>query len=1390
MSRSLRKLSIATSSPQDAAALAAAAAAAARGGPARQRRWQKPGRAFPSHGVSLEFLAGLLADERMCKPMSVLVRGPHLDVATLTTSQLRALARQTRCLSHLPLERERDGYRDEGVQAATWMTRVCAPPRTTAQVLACLVLPEVRRVGGAGSYAKALLAGTGLASAHPTDVVAHTWRMPFADLVGALGAENRQRANRERAKVIDAERERRRAQRAAALAARAAGKAPKRKGGGSGDAERLRVLRRQTGSLLRAEPVLAQTATMTSRFNAGFGLSPVKVRVPAPMVVKGAGNVRPQSAGGAAGRRGRRRRLAEFRRMAAENSRGDGRRGSLTTQTVSNSRSQPRRRPRPGTAPPGKRRAHFADDRKNGSPKDTLNEQDGRKGSGQEPKEEDKEEGGDSNEDDDDDIDDVGKGTGKAPRRDKRTQTNSSRRRPDALQRRREQARARSTLRAQNRPTSAHTGRPFRQPDGGRGGRPMTAAEKLRMTPPPGRRVNMESMWHSVGVGPVYTPRLPFDPDAREGEDEDGGHLEPPLTMIRREFGLTDAELSKIPRGRLNIMLRWARQKKWRDNPFRAMEKEARKKKRMLARIQAKEAREQSRHGRGARVTVQMLRQGKQRWEARRSRRGQKRQEDDGLRAAYRRSGIPPPGSPPGTPTNTMVAKKSREDALHHWLTANPGHGNPSSPSSRSGDRSAAAAAAGSGVTAVRTYGGLKRESASPAPHTNQQTTPSRRKRGRGVDKKKKKPKKNGGNKGSSGADTNDDVDEDAYLLPAGWMPQQRFYWIDGFVEDDLEDAVLAAFADDAAPDGAEASGTSSSASTSPTKKFPARPGRGASRHDTSSTSKKSAAGTATPPKDARYIEHTFPAGLRAVGRTVLVLDALEPNASALTADAWCCWQVYATLLEHAPAGTTAAPSELAVALPPSCHAAFLSSVVRDVHEHREHFRDAVDISKVVVQTSATQGSAAWGLHLRHVLEHKCQGGLVGVGNTIAGAIREWIQRSARHCLEARVRDQRTPLEPAAVELCHYFALLLIRAAGVGPGGRRLRLRGSSSETSSPSSSLSSSSAAASSAGASDAASRTALVHAERLLRRALTDARGTSTSRGVPLKLLVELKAQLAQLLRATGRLTEALPLYQEVFKETRRLYGEGTGETLTAANHLASIMRRMGMKHQAEGVFRMNITSSERAGNEHGGSRDEDDIYEFAEGEDLAGLLQRGRNRDGEDASGDAGEAADAAREQELEDELEGRRSHTTAPPLGERLRHHTHTVVGKIHPDTIQATSNLAGMLLSEGGLDEAERLYRRVLACHSKMLGPKHPHTFLAMFNLAATMAARGDYAGAENYARLSLEGYTQFNLADDVREGIQQLGVILRELDREEEAEEIAGHAGFYWFCGKLMKARS
>ena len=109
---------------------------------------------------------------------------------------------------------------------------------------------------------------------------------------------------------------------------------------------------------------------------------------------------------------------------------------------------------------------------------------------------------------------------------------------------------------------------------------------------------------------------------------------------------------------------------------------------------------------------------------------------------------------------------------------------------------------------------------------------------------------------------------------------------------------------------------------------------------------------------------------------------------------------------------------------------------------------------------------------------------------------------------------------------------------------------------------------------------------------------------------------------------------------------------------------------------------------------------------------------------------------------------------------------------------------------GELGEAERLYRRVLACHSKMLGPKHPHTFLAMFNLAATMAARGDYAGAENYARLSLEGYTQFNLADDVREGIQQLGVILRELDREEEAEEIAGHAGFYWFCGKLMKARS
>jgi hypothetical protein len=50
----------------------------------------------------------------------------------------------------------------------------------------------------------------------------------------------------------------------------------------------------------------------------------------------------------------------------------------------------------------------------------------------------------------------------------------------------------------------------------------------------------------------------------------------------------------------------------------------------------------------------------------------------------------------------------------------------------------------------------------------------------------------------------------------------------------------------------------------------------------------------------------------------------------------------------------------------------------------------------------------------------------------------------------------------------------------------------------------------------------------------------------------------------------------------------------------------------------------------------------------------------------------------------------------------------------------------------------------------------------------------------------LEGYTQFNLISDIRDGVALLGKILKVMDREEEAKEIADKAGFVFFCGRLL----
>ena len=60
----------------------------------------------------------------------------------------------------------------------------------------------------------------------------------------------------------------------------------------------------------------------------------------------------------------------------------------------------------------------------------------------------------------------------------------------------------------------------------------------------------------------------------------------------------------------------------------------------------------------------------------------------------------------------------------------------------------------------------------------------------------------------------------------------------------------------------------------------------------------------------------------------------------------------------------------------------------------------------------------------------------------------------------------------------------------------------------------------------------------------------------------------------------------------------------------------------------------------------------------------------------------------------------------------------------------------------------------------------------MYNLASFLKKKGVLDEAEIMARRSLEGYASRGLKADVKDGVRQLGGILRAQKKDEEADEL------------------
>jgi len=348
-----------------------------------------------------------------------------------------------------------------------------------------------------------------------------------------------------------------------------------------------------------------------------------------------------------------------------------------------------------------------------------------------------------------------------------------------------------------------------------------------------------------------------------------------------------------------------------------------------------------------------------------------------------------------------------------------------------------------------------------------------------------------------------------------------------------------------------------------------------------------------------------------------------------------------------------------------------------------------------------------------------------------------FLLSKARNTLGKMMADQQKPLTSEAIMLCNQFGFLLMQEEDERD-----------------------------------------LDEAEELLQRGLKDAEDVN---GVPIrpKDVVQIRGHLTLLLQRRGKFDQALSKLKRNLEASKRIYGDGSTEALKCANSYASLLTRMGQAQQAELLYRSSMTNGERLKNESFGTSD-DMIHMFCQ-DSVRSMMDDPKNS-----------------------------------PLHERVHSASRPLLGKVNQSMLRNTNHLALLVeadadmgipnvghLDKEGLGPAIKLYRRILAGYTKSFGVNHPSTFLALFNLSHALylsfehgqsSGRGtndDSDGAllveaERTARLSLEGYTQFNLVSDIRDGVGLLGKILRALDREEEAKEIADKAGFVFFCGRLL----
>ncbi len=274
----------------------------------------------------------------------------------------------------------------------------------------------------------------------------------------------------------------------------------------------------------------------------------------------------------------------------------------------------------------------------------------------------------------------------------------------------------------------------------------------------------------------------------------------------------------------------------------------------------------------------------------------------------------------------------------------------------------------------------------------------------------------------------------------------------------------------------------------------------------------------------------------------------------------------------------------------------------------------------------------------------------------------------------------------------------------------------------------------------------------------------------------------RLAGVYRATGKLSEAEPIYAQILAKRTKILGPEDRDTLTAMHNLAGIYRELGRFADALPLYQNALEICRRV-------LTPDDRQRLNAMEGLAGMYK------------DMGRYADAAplyvevlqihREKLGEDHPQTMRTTNNLAVVLRQLGRRDESlnlyvsaltaqrkVLGADHPDTLATMTNLGRLYLEMNRLDDAVAVGSEALARSRKVLGDGHPKTLITMDGLAAVLVAKKRFDDAEKLLNEALERSRSTRGEDDVNTAMARhsLALLYLKTDRAAQAEPFVADA--------------